>query len=81
MPVEAIAQDDITLAEIDAAFDCYESEVRAAGLRPRAEETYLLQSSQVVRWMHNDFTPALNSPPGARSPALAALQSGEGSPF
>lgn len=46
-----------TLAEIDAAFDRYESEVRAAGLRPSAEKTYLLHSSEFVRWLHDDFTP------------------------
>jgi hypothetical protein len=46
-----------TLAKIDAAFDRYESVVRAAGLRPSAEKTYLLHSSQFVRWLHDDFTP------------------------
>jgi hypothetical protein len=46
-----------TLAEVDAAFERYESVVRASGLRPSAEKTYLLHSSQFVRWLHDDFTP------------------------
>jgi hypothetical protein len=45
------------LVEVDVALDRYESGARAAGLWPSAEKTYLLHSSQVARWLHDDFTP------------------------
>ena len=46
-----------TLREVEAAFDRYEAEVRAAGLQASAEKTYLVHSNNFIRWLRDEFTP------------------------
>ena len=45
------------LARVKEALDQYEVEVTASGLAPTSKKTYILHSSQFVRWLDDDFEP------------------------
>ena len=48
---------DSVLREVERALADYKSDVRTAGLKPSAQETYILHADHFVRWLRDDFTP------------------------
>lgn len=45
------------LAEVRAALERYESEVRPTALTAASQPTYLLHASNFVRWLRGDLDP------------------------
>lgn len=45
------------LREVEEALRRYELEVKASGVRPNTEKTYLLHATNFVRWLRDDFEP------------------------
>lgn len=45
------------LAEVKAALEHYETEVKASKLQPNSQRTYLLHARNFVRWIEGDFRP------------------------
>ena len=50
---------DSVLREVDKALDGYRAEVRTVGLKPSAQEAYILQREHFVRWLKDDFEPGV----------------------
>ena len=46
-----------TLREVEEALERYRTEVGKSRLRPSAKRTYLLHSTNFVRWLDDDFEP------------------------
>ena len=46
-----------TLREVEEALERYRAEVEKSPLRPSAKQTYLLHSTNFVRWLDDDFQP------------------------
>jgi len=45
------------LAEIKAAFERFEAEVKASKLQQNSQVTYSAHAKQFVRWLEGDFSP------------------------
>ena len=48
------------LKMVQEALERYVREVRAAGLSPSSEQTYILHARHFVRWLDDDFEPGIN---------------------
>lgn len=46
-----------TVADLKLDLSAYEQELRGAGLRPNAVNTYVIHASQFIRWLDGDFEP------------------------
>jgi transcriptional regulator with XRE-family HTH domain len=46
-----------TMDDLMVDLDAYETDLRAAGLRPNAVHTYVIHARQFIRWLDGDFEP------------------------
>lgn len=45
------------IAQIRAALEDYEQEVKTSALKPKSKSTYIRHARHFVRWLQNDFEP------------------------